>query len=47
MYMCVSGINFTYVFTMFRSDYGTVLTVWYFMIIVIQVLSLKKGAKWK
>jgi hypothetical protein len=30
MYMCACGIDFPYVYTIFRLDLGTILTVWYF-----------------
>lgn len=30
MYMCACGIDLPYVYTIFRLDWGTILTVWYF-----------------
>ena len=35
MYMCACGIDLPYVYTIFRLDSGTILTVWYFIQLII------------
>jgi hypothetical protein len=34
-YICIWGINFTAVFTIFRLDLETVLTVWYSLLFIL------------